>query len=126
MVAVVKYEYICNKTLKKPKSAQMLVNEHIFQETIAQRAKAIRLEHNWTQAEVAERSGVSLGSLRRFEQTGEISLGNLYRISVALLRVNDWNQLFQPRPIRTIEEIERENNRRPRKRARKAGKSSAA
>lgn len=103
----------------------MLANEYVFQETIAKRVKAIRLEHNWTQAEVAERSGVSLGSLRRFEQTGEISLGKLYRISVALLRVNDWNLLFQPRPIRTIEEIERENNRRPRKRARKAGKSGA-
>jgi len=104
----------------------MLLNEHIFQETIAQRVKAIRLEHNWTQAEVAKRSGVTLGSLRRFEQTGEISLGNLYRISAALLRLNDWNHLFQPKPIRTIEEIERLNNSRPRKRARKAGVRSVS
>ena len=45
-----------------------------IQRELAARAKARRLELNITQAELAERSGVSFGSLRRFEATGEISL----------------------------------------------------
>jgi len=96
----------------------MLIDEQVFLETIAQRVKAIRLDYNWTQAEVSRRSGVSLGSIRRFEQTGEISLGSLYKISEALLRINDWNQLFLPKPVMSIKEIQRLSKEKPRKRAR--------
>lgn len=99
----------------------MLVEEQVLLESIAQRVKAIRLDYNWTQAEVSKRSGVTLGSIRRFEQTGEISLASLYKISEALLRINDWNQLFLPKPVMSIKEIERLNKEKPRKRARSKG-----
>ncbi len=36
-----------------------------------------RLAVNLTQAGLSERSGVTLGTLRRFEQSGEISIDNL-------------------------------------------------
>ena len=36
--------------------------------------KSIRKLYGYTQLELAERSGVSLGSLKRFEQTGQISM----------------------------------------------------
>lgn len=39
---------------------------------IAERVKAIRLEQNLTQEGLSLRSGVSLGSVKRFERTGEI------------------------------------------------------
>ena len=45
--------------------------------SIADRFKRIRLDQNVSQEQLAERSGVSLGSLRRFESKGEISLKSL-------------------------------------------------
>ena len=44
---------------------------------IAERAKFRRLEQNLTQEGLALRSGVSLGSIKRFERSGEISLKSL-------------------------------------------------
>lgn len=46
--------------------------------------KARRKEMGYTQKECAERSGVSLGSLKRFERTGQISLESLLRLSLVL------------------------------------------
>ena len=62
---------------------------------IAGRFQRVRLNQNMTQVQLAERSGVSLGSLRRFESEGEISLKNLVRLSIALNRVQDFDELFQ-------------------------------
>ena len=45
-----------------------------------QRRKAL----GYTQAELAERSGVSLGSLKRFERTGQISLESLLKLALVL------------------------------------------
>ena len=45
-----------------------------------QRRKAL----DYTQAELAARSGVSLGSLKRFERTGQISLESLLKLAFLL------------------------------------------
>ncbi len=52
--------------------------------SIADRFKRIRLDQNVSQEQLAERSGVSLGSLRRFESKGEISLKSLVRLAISL------------------------------------------
>ena len=62
---------------------------------IAGRFQKVRLNQNMTQAQLAQRSGVSLESLRRFESKGEISLKNLVRLSIALNRAQDFDELFQ-------------------------------
>lgn len=62
---------------------------------IAERFKRVRLDRNLTQEQLSERSGVSLGSLRRFEAEGEISLKNLVNLSIALNRAQDFDELFQ-------------------------------
>lgn len=69
-------------------------SQEIMQD-IATRAREIRLSQNLTQAGLSLRSGVSLGSLKRFEKTGEISLKSLIDIAVALGCLGDFEKLFQ-------------------------------
>ena len=51
---------------------------------IAERMVQLRKRKKLSQKSLALRSGVSLGSLKRFEQTGEISLQSLTKIAIAL------------------------------------------
>lgn len=50
-------------------------------------------------------SGVSLGSLKRFEQSGEISLQSLTKIAIALDVENELEGLFDNVPFASIEEV---------------------
>ncbi len=43
-----------------------------------------RLAINLTQAGLSKRSGVTLGTLRRFEQSGEISIDNLLKLMLVV------------------------------------------
>ena len=72
-----------------------LLSPQQIRESIAERFQRVRLNQNMTQVQLAERSGVSLGSLRRFESEGEISLKNLVRLAIALNRAQDFDELFQ-------------------------------
>lgn len=65
---------------------------------IATRVRASRLRRAWTQQELANHSGMSLSSLRRFEQTGQISFLSLVRIAIALDAVEELAALFPERP----------------------------
>ena len=59
-------------------------NPKYLAELISEQFKSQRLKQNITQAELAEKSGVSLGSLKRFENKTEISLKHLLQLAVAL------------------------------------------
>ena len=72
---------------------------------VAVRAKARRKAMGLTQAQLASKSGVSLGSLRRFEQTGEISFHSLARLAQALECEADLEELFARRYYRDISEV---------------------
>lgn len=72
---------------------------------IATRVVAIRKRRKITQKELAKRSGVSYSSLRRFEETGEISLLSLSKIAIALEIDNELNDLFSQVPFKSIEEV---------------------
>ena len=85
------------------------------QRELAARAKARRLELNITQAELAERSGVSLGSLRRFESTGEISLRSFLELALVLGELKEFSTLFRPLQTHSLFE----EAPRPRQRSRK-------
>jgi len=54
-----------------------------------------RKEYKLTQKELSKRSGVSYGSIRRFESTGDISLNSLLKISEAINCLEDFNELFK-------------------------------
>lgn len=64
---------------------------------ITARAKARRLALNLTQMGLEERSGVSLGTIKRFERTGKIAIESLLKIALALDCLKDFEQLFAAR-----------------------------
>ena len=71
----------------------------------AERAAKRRRELELTQAQLAERAGMSLGSLRRFEQTGAVAFESLVRICIALGCEDDLEALFAKRAYRSIQEV---------------------
>lgn len=74
-------------------------------EGVAARMIKRRKEQKLTQKELSERSGVSLGSLKRFERTGEISLASLIKISFVLGCENDFDGLFAKKGYTSIQEV---------------------
>lgn len=72
---------------------------------IAQKIVRLRKRKKITQKQLAARSGVSLGSLKRFEQSGEISLQSLTKIAIALDVDNELEDLFNNVPFASIEEV---------------------
>jgi transcriptional regulator with XRE-family HTH domain len=62
---------------------------------LAERHKTLRKHLKISQAEMAERSGVSLGSLKRFESTGQISLESLLKLAHLMNRLGDFEAIFQ-------------------------------
>ena len=72
---------------------------------LVRREKAARKAKKLTQKQLAERTGVSYGSIRRFEQTGEISLLSLVKIANALDCLEDFNELFKKTPVTNIRDL---------------------
>jgi transcriptional regulator with XRE-family HTH domain len=75
------------------------------------RHRAIRKQLKLSQVELADRSGVSLGSLKRFESTGQISLESLLKLAHLLDRLSDFEPVFQPQE--DIDKLERLFNSKP-------------
>lgn len=72
---------------------------------VADRARALRLEKNLSQAGLAAAAGVSLASLRRFERSGAIAFVSLVRIAIVL---DAWEALatwFEPTRLPTIDQV---------------------
>ena len=72
---------------------------------IAHNLKKLRKRRKLSQAEFAERSSVSYGSLKRFEQTGKISLESLLKIAVVLGASEPFSDLFKTTEITSIQQI---------------------
>ena len=69
-----------------------------MQKAIANRARDLRLELNLSQQTLSEKSGVSYGSLKKFEQTGQISLESLLKLAIVLGAMDNFKALFPPAP----------------------------
>jgi len=76
------------------------------QRAIADRLRATRLAMGLKQKTLAERAGVTLATLRRFEQHGEISLKYLVRICHVLGRLDEFDNLFKPPAASSMAELE--------------------
>ena len=72
---------------------------------IAERMVQLRKRKKLSQKNLALRSGVSLGSLKRFEQMGEISLQSLKKIAIAREVEGELEELFSKVPFASIEEV---------------------
>lgn len=75
---------------------------------IARRIKNIRKRRKITQKQLAGRSNVSYASIRKFEQTGEISLKSLTKIAMELGMTDELNSLFTQPVYLSIEEVLRD------------------
>jgi transcriptional regulator with XRE-family HTH domain len=61
----------------------------------AVKVRALRKQNKYSQLELADRSGVSLGSLKRFESTGLISLESFLKLIDLLDRLEEFDTILQ-------------------------------
>lgn len=82
------------------------------------RLKAVRLSQSLTQAELAERAGVSVGTVKSIERTGQSSVTSLVRVVQALGLSDQLQSLFVLK-VQSIAEMEQaqlaQRQRAPRK-----------
>lgn len=92
---------------------------HEMAEDIAERAKAKRLSLNVSQQALSQASGVSYGTLKKFERTGQISLESLLKIALALDELDKFAHLFaksaEELPASIDELLEEKSRKRGRK-----------
>lgn len=86
---------------------------------IAKQARAKRLSLNLSQIGLSERSGVSYAVIKKFEQTGKISLDSLLKISFILDASEAFLSLFQVDPLMKMTSLEELVSPKMRKRGRR-------
>lgn len=72
---------------------------------VAERAHARRLALGFTQEDVAERSGINIWTLRRFEASSKLALDALIRIAFVLDAVDAFGSLFPEPEFRSLDEV---------------------
>ena len=87
---------IFNDKLKMPETYML---------EMAEREKTLRKKKKLSRAALSEKSNVSYGSLKRFEETGNISLSSLVKLSIALECPEGLEGLFPPLKPQSIEDI---------------------
>jgi transcriptional regulator with XRE-family HTH domain len=88
-----------NEFLFNPKSPNDIAKELV--EKIKQQRKLLK----FSQIQLATKSGVSLGSIKRFESKYEISLNSLIKILIALNLEKDFENLFTQKSYNSIDEV---------------------
>lgn len=88
-----------NNSLFNPKTPNDIAKELV--EKIKQHRKKLKI----SQAQLAIKSGVSLGSIKRFESKYEISLNSFIKILIALNLEQDLENLFTQKSYNSIEEV---------------------
>lgn len=72
---------------------------------LAQRIRNIRKRRKISQEKLASMSGVSYGSIKRFEHTGNISLISLTKIAMTLNIADELRNIFTNVPYKDIQEV---------------------
>ena len=72
---------------------------------VAERAKQRRTAMRLTQAELAQKAGLSLSAYRRFEQNGQIAFSSLLQIAFALDCMSDFKTLFAGTSWATMDDM---------------------
>ena len=72
---------------------------------LALRVRKIRKRRKISQQKLADLSGVSYGSIKRFETSGQISLLALTKIAMALDMADELRNIFSQVPYRNIQEV---------------------
>lgn len=82
-----------------PKTPNDIAHELV--EKIKQHRKKLKI----SQAQLASKSGVSLGSIKRFESKYEISLNSFIKILIALNLEQDLENIFTQKNYNSIDEV---------------------
>ena len=82
-----------------PKTPNDIAHELVGK--IKQHRKKLKI----SQAQLASKSGVSLGSIKRFESKYEISLNSFIKILIALNLEQDLENLFTQKSYNSIDEV---------------------
>jgi len=72
---------------------------------LAKRLRTIRRSMGISQEKLAEASGVSFGSIKRFETSGNISLLSLTKLALALGLADEITASFNATPYKNILEV---------------------
>lgn len=88
------------------RSPLQLVTVQEIERQLAGRVRTARLARGWKQSTLADRSGVSLPTVRRYERTGRTSLENLLKLCHALGRLDEFAELLKPPPAASMAELE--------------------
>ncbi len=86
---------------------------------LAHRAKSLRLMQGFKRETLAQRAGVTVASLKRFETTGKGSVELLLKVVFALGRLDEFADLLQPPSARSMADIERQSRHAVPKRGRR-------
>ena len=82
-----------------------LDNQDDIAKGIADDFRRRRIEKNITRDQLAERSGVAVSNIVRFEQKGLISLRNLISLAIALGYTSELRNVFAEPKYSTMEEL---------------------
>ena len=88
-----------NDFLFNPKTPNDIAKELV--KKIKQHRKKLKI----SQSQLAAKSGVSLGSIKRFESKYEISLNSFIKILIALNLEHDLENLFLQKGYNSIDEV---------------------
>ena len=72
---------------------------------LARRVRNIRKRRSISQEKLAQMSGVSYGSIKRFEASGQISLISLTKIAMALEIADELRTIFTQVQYKDIQEV---------------------
>ena len=86
----------------------LLFTPHEIARKLADRHKKLRLSKKWKRTTLAQRSGVSVASLIRFEQKAQISLDSFLKLLNALGRLDEFEKILLPPSANSIEELEKQ------------------
>lgn len=73
-------------------------------EQLVEREKQRRKKLHLSQRDLANKSGVSYASIRRFENIGEISLNSLLKIANALDCLEEFNSVFKMPLVKSLKD----------------------
>lgn len=93
-------------------------NPRVIAEKLSKRMRKKRIALNITQKVLADKSGISLGSIKRFEHKHEISLKHLLQIALILGSLDEFHTLFPEHSYQSIDDIIRQKKVTERQRAR--------
>jgi len=86
---------------------------------LGERVAQLRLARNWKRETLAERAGVSVFLIKRFESGGQVSLENLLKLALALDCLAQFAALLQPPPVRSLAELDHQTTTPRRRRGTK-------